>query len=48
LKKNEKFLVFNDIYKVAETINKYTKKGDFILIKGSRNWHLERIIKSID
>ena len=48
LKKSNKFLFFNEINKVAETINKYTKTGDSILIKGSRSWHLERIIKSID
>ncbi len=48
LKNNNKFLFFNEINKVAKTINKYTKKGDFVLIKGSRSWHLERIIKSID
>ena len=48
LKKSSKFLFFNDIDKVGETINKYTKLGDFILIKGSRNWELEKIIKSID
>ena len=48
LKKSTKFLFFNEINKVGETINKYTKKGDFILIKGSRSWHLEKIIKSID
>ena len=48
LKKSTKFLFFNDINKLAETINKYTKSGDFILIKGSRSWQLERIIKSID
>ena len=48
LKKSTKFLFFNEINKVGETINKYTKSGDFILIKGSRNWKLEKIIKSID
>ena len=48
LKKSTKFLFLNEINKVGETINKYTKKGDFILIKGSRCWKLERIIKSID
>ena len=48
LKKNKKFLFLNDINNVAETINKYTKKGDFILIKGSRFWQLEKVIKSID
>ncbi len=48
LKKSTKFLFFNEINEVGETINKYTKQGDFILIKGSRNWKLERIIKTID
>ena len=48
LKKSTKFLFLNEINKVAETINKYTKKGDFILIKGSRCWQLEKVIKSID
>ena len=48
LKKGSKFLFFNEINKVGETINKFTKKGDFVLIKGSRSWQLERIIKSID
>ena len=48
LKDSKKFLIFNDIKSVAETINKLTKKGDSILIKGSRNWSLEKIIKFID
>ena len=48
LKKSTKFLFFNEINKVGETINKLTKSGDFILIKGSRSWQLEKIIKSID
>ena len=48
LRKSPKFIFLNEINKVAETINKYTKMGDFILIKGSRIWHLEQIIKSID
>ncbi len=48
LKNNSKFLFFNEINKIGETINKYTKIGDYILIKGSRSWHLEQIIKSID
>ena len=48
LKKSTKFLFLNEINKVGETINKYTKMGDFILIKGSRCWHLEKVIKSID
>ena len=48
LKESTKFLFFNEINKVGETINKYTKRGDFILIKGSRCWQLEKVIKSID
>ena len=48
LKKSNKFLFFNEIKKVAQIINKLTKPGDFILIKGSRSWQLEKIIKSID
>ena len=44
----KKFLFFNEINNVAQTINKLTKPGDFILIKGSRSWRLEKIIKSID
>ena len=48
LKKSKKFLFFNEIYNVVENINKYTKKGDFILVKGSRSWQLEKIIRYID
>jgi len=48
LRKSNKFIFFNETNKVGETINKYTKRGDFILIKGSRRWQLERVIKSID
>ena len=48
LKKSTKFLFLNEINIVGETINKYTKKGAFILIKGSRCWQLEKVIKSID
>ena len=48
LKENKKFLLFNDIDNIAKEINKFTKKGDSILIKGSRFWQLEKIIKLID
>ncbi len=48
LKNSTKFLFLNEINKVGETINKYTKRGDFILVKGSRYWQLERVIKLID
>ncbi len=47
LKGKEKFLVLNDIKDVPKEINKLTKKGDSILIKGSRCWQLEKIIKLI-
>ena len=48
LKDNKKFLFFNDIDNVVETINTLTKKGDSLLIKGSRYWQLEKIINFID
>ena len=48
LRNSTKFLLFNDISKVAETINKFTQKGDFILVKGSRYWELEKVIQSIN
>ncbi len=48
LKNSKKFLLLNEINNVGETINKYTKKGDAVLVKGSRYWQLEKIIKSID
>ncbi|WP_288262589.1 UDP-N-acetylmuramoyl-tripeptide--D-alanyl-D-alanine ligase [uncultured Prochlorococcus sp.] len=48
LKDKKKFLVFNNIRDVPEEINKFTKKGDSILIKGSRYWQLEKIIKLIN
>ncbi len=47
LKGKKKFLVFNNIKDVPKVINKFTKKGDSILIKGSRCWQLEKIIKLI-
>ncbi len=47
LKKTTKFLFLNEINEVARTINKYTKKGDYVLVKGSRYWQLEKVIKSI-
>ena len=47
LKDKKKFLIFSDVKDVPEEINKYTKKGDSILIKGSRSWQLEKIIKLI-
>ena len=48
LKDKKKFFVFNNIYDVPKEINKSTKKGDFILIKGSRCWQLEKIIELIN
>ncbi len=48
LKDKKKFLVFNNIKDVPMEINKYTKKGDSVLIKGSRSWQLEKIIKFIN
>ena len=47
LKDKKKFLIFSDVKDVPKEINKYTKKGDSILIKGSRSWQLEKIIKLI-
>ncbi len=47
LKDKKKFLVLNNIKDVPKEINKYTKKGDSILIKGSRCWQLEKIIELI-
>ena len=48
LKDKKKFLVFNNINNIPKEINKFTKKGDSILIKGSRCWELEKIIKLIN
>ena len=48
LKDNKKFLVLNNIHDVPKEINKLTKKGDSILVKGSRCWQLEKIIKLIN
>ena len=47
LKDKNKFLVLNNINDVPKEINNYTKQGDSILIKGSRCWQLEKIIKLI-
>jgi len=41
------FLVLNNIKDVPKEINKSTKKGDSVLIKGSRCWQLEKIIELI-
>ena len=48
LKDKKKFLVLNNIKDVPKEINKFTKKGDSILVKGSRFWQLEKIIKLIN
>jgi len=48
LKDKKKFLVLNNINDVPKEINKSTKKGDSILIKGSRCWQLEKIIELIN
>ena len=48
LKDKKKFLVLNNIKDIPKEINKFTKKGDSILIKGSRCWQLEKIIEFID
>jgi len=48
LKDKKKFLVLNNIKYIPKEINKYTKKGDSVLIKGSRYWQLEKIIELIN
>ncbi len=48
LKDKKKFLVLNSTKDVPKEINKSTKKGDSILIKGSRCWQLEKIIELIN
>ena len=48
LKDNKKFIVLNKTNDVPKEINKSTKKGDSILVKGSRCWQLEKIIKLIN
>ena len=44
----DKILFINDISKISNILNKLTKKGDSILVKGSRFWKLEKIIPLID
>jgi len=48
LKDKKKFLVLNNINDVPKEINKSTKKGDSVLVKGSRYWQLEKIIELIN
>ena len=47
LKDKKKFLVLNNINDVPKEINRATKKGDSVLINGSRCWQLEKIIELI-
>ncbi len=47
-KNKKKFMFFNNITNVAESLNRITKKGDSVLVKGSRYWQLEKIIKLIN
>jgi len=47
LNDKNKFLILNNIKEVPKEVNKATKKGDSILIKGSRYWQLEKIIEFI-
>ena len=44
----EKFIFLNGLQKVSSIINKWTRKNDYLLIKGSRVWQLEKIIPYID
>ena len=46
--KDKKNFSLNNIKDVPNEINKSTKKGDSILIKGSRCWQLEKIIELIN
>ena len=48
LKDKKKFLVLNNVKDIPKEINKFTKNGDSILIKGSRFWQLEKIIELIN
>ena len=48
LKDKKNYLVLNNIKDVPKEINKSTKEGDSILIKGSRFWQLENIIELIN
>ena len=44
----EKIYFVENINDVIPIINKWINKGDYLLIKGSRNWELEKIIPLID
>ena len=41
-------LFINEIKSIAPIINEITSKGDYLLIKGSRYWQLEKLIPLID
>ena len=41
-------LFTNEIKSIAPIINEITSKGDYLLIKGSRYWQLEKLIPLID
>ncbi len=45
---NKKILITNEIENIVLTINKITNEGDYLLIKGSRYWQLEKIIPLIE
>ena len=44
----KKIYFVNDINQISKLINIWLKKGDNLLIKGSRYWHLENLIPLID
>ena len=44
----EKILFVDNIELICPTLNRWTNKGDYLLIKGSRYWELEKIIPSVD
>ena len=44
----KKIFFVTDRELICPILNKLTNKGDFLLIKGSRDWELEKIIPSID
>ena len=43
-----KVIFINDISQISKIINNWTMQGDYLLIKGSRYWQLEKIIPLID
>ena len=43
-----KVLFTNNFKKIIFTINKMTNKGDYLLIKGSRYWQLDKLIPYIN